>query len=65
MAGECVADCNSNRVVSIDEAVFATRIALGLAAVADCESADLNGNGFVTIEELIETVRALLVGCVS
>jgi hypothetical protein len=64
MPGECVADCNSNRVVSIDEAVFATRIALGLAAVAQCQSADLNGDGFVTIEELVETVRAMLVGCI-
>lgn len=64
MAGECVADCNSNRVVSIDEAVFATRIALGFVTLAGCESADLDGDGFVTIEELVEAVRALLAGCI-
>lgn len=61
--GPCVADCNSDGKVSVDEVVTATQIALGLASPAACAAADLDENGRVTVNELLQAVQALLGGC--
>lgn len=64
-AGPCVADCDEDGMVSVDEVVLATRIALGLASLENCPSADFNEDGQVTVNELLQAVQALLAGCTS
>lgn len=59
----CVADCNANGVVSVDEIVKAVTIALGATELLDCVPADRSGDGQVTVEELVEAVSDLLAGC--
>jgi len=59
----CYGDCNENGVVAINELVLGVNIALGSAVVEDCPKVDRNGDGKVTIDELLTAVRAALEGC--
>lgn len=59
----CVADCDEDRQVTVDEVVRAVNIALGHVELAICRPADRDGSGEVTVDELIEGVRRLLYGC--
>ena len=61
--GPCVADCNDDGRVSVDEVVLATQIALGVALLDDCQAADFDQNQQVTVDELLLAVQALLGGC--
>lgn len=63
--GPCVADCNQDGRVSVDEVVLATQIALAAASLQDCQAADFNDDSQVTVDELLQAVQALLVGCVG
>ncbi|MND05766.1 hypothetical protein D3C83_267570 [compost metagenome] len=49
--------------MAINELILGVNIALGNAAVGTCEAFDANGNGSVTINELIAAVNAALNGC--
>jgi hypothetical protein len=49
--------------VTIDELVIAVRIASGEIDVTECEAADLNGDGSVSIDELVAAVERALQGC--
>jgi len=59
----CAGDCNGDRVVSVDELVIGTRIALGTARVGRCSSFDGNASGTIEITELVEGVSSALDGC--
>ncbi len=59
----CAGDCNGDRVVSVDELVVGTRIALGTAAVERCSSFDGDASGTIEITELVEGVSSALAGC--
>jgi len=59
----CVADCNADGSVSIDEIVRAVNVALGTKNPSWCLVADQTGDGAVTVEELIAAVSDLLSGC--
>lgn len=59
----CVAHCDEDRQVTVDEVVRAVNIALGHVELAICRPADRDGSGEVTVDELIEGVRRLLYGC--
>jgi hypothetical protein len=59
----CVADCDDSGRVAVNELVSATRVALGMADVAACASADANGDGAVAVDELVSGVADLLEGC--
>jgi subtilisin family serine protease len=61
----CVADCDGDGVVTIDELVAAVSIALGQADLSACRDADGNGDGVVTVDELVAAVQAALFGCVT
>src|SRR5262250_4453 len=63
VAGRCAADCNGDRVVTVDELVRGVRIALQEASVSDCPAADADGDGSVTIADLVGAVAAALGGC--
>jgi hypothetical protein len=61
----CVADCNGDSRVTIDELVRGVRIALGENLLGDCRSADANNDLRVSIDELVGAVRSALEGCAS
>ena len=61
----CVADCNGDGIVSINELVTSVSIALGTEPHASCPRIDVNGDGFVTISELSQGVKAALEGCIG
>jgi YVTN family beta-propeller protein len=62
-APPCVADCDSGRTVEVDELILATRIAVGDSPITACSAADADGDGEVTIDELIRGVNYLMDGC--
>jgi len=62
-AAGCPGDCDGDGTVAITELITGVRIALGIGAIDDCESADVDRNGAVEINELIQTVLAALHGC--
>ena len=59
----CPADCDAAGTVTIDELTRAVRIALAEEPLGDCQAADVDHDGFVTIGDLIAAVVAALDGC--
>ena len=59
----CAADCDADRIVAVDEVIRAVRIGLGLLPLAECDPADFDGNGRLTIDEPVRAVAASLDGC--
>jgi hypothetical protein len=59
----CVADCDENGAVSLDELIHAINIALGRGALNECQSADQNGDGFPSVDELVRGVASAMRGC--
>ncbi len=55
-------DCNGDLLVGINELITGVNIALGLQHVSACAVFDRNGNGEVTIEELLRAVSYALNG---
>jgi hypothetical protein len=49
--------------VTVDEILSMVNVALGNAAVCTCETGDANGNGQVTIDEILTAVSNALNGC--
>jgi hypothetical protein len=58
----CPGDCNSDRVVTIDELVQAINEALGRQPLT-CSGLDADGDGVVTVGEVIAAVGMALGGC--
>jgi len=50
-------------VVSIDDIVLCVNIALGTSPFADCTQCDADGDGMVTVAELLQVVNNALSGC--
>jgi hypothetical protein len=61
----CVADCDADGTVVINELTAAVRIALGGAATGTCPRADQSGDGRVEINELVAAIAAALNGCAA
>ncbi|MEO8603035.1 MAG: VCBS repeat-containing protein [bacterium] len=59
----CAGDCNASGAVSIDELTRAVSIVLGERDPRDCVALDQNGNGNVSIAEVIAAVGSALNGC--
>lgn len=58
----CVGDCNEDSRVTVNELVVGIAMALGSGA-APCVSIDADGNGEVTVDEIVTAVSNALVGC--
>jgi len=59
----CAGDCDGSGTVDIAELVTAVRIALGEIGVAACAGVDSNGDGMVSIDELVGAVARAQDGC--
>lgn len=64
----CTGDCNLDGVVTVNELIRMTNIALGVslcgaAPVAPCPAGDANGDCRITVEELVRAVGNNLNGC--
>jgi subtilisin family serine protease len=59
----CFGDCDGSGQVSVNELVVAVSISLGTEPLQACPGADVNRDGFVTVDELVLTVNSALVGC--
>ena len=59
----CVGDCDSSGVVSADDLVTMTNIALGAAPVSSCAVGDADSSGGITINEIIDAVNNALNAC--
>ncbi len=63
--GGCVGDCDGNGTVSIEEIMVGINIAMDEATLASCQSLDVNNDGQVTVNELMQAVNAGLHGCAA
>ncbi len=59
----CVGDCNDDYGVEVDELVTMVNIALGNAATSTCRFGDGNGDGEITVDEILLAVGNALYGC--
>lgn len=60
---KCVGDCTADGVVTVDELIRGTSIALGNQLLTSCTIMDANRDGVVTVEELVRAVQGALNGC--
>ncbi len=59
----CVGDCDGKGTVTVSELVKGVNIALGAAALDDCDVFDSNSDHKVTVDELVAAVNTALNGC--
>ena len=59
----CVGDCNGDSSVGVSEVVKVIDIALGTEQMSTCQRGDGNGNGVVSVDEIVDTVANALDGC--
>lgn len=59
----CAGNCDGGPEVTVDELIRGVNIALGNLSLGQCPSFDVNGSGYVTIEELVKAVANALYGC--
>lgn len=59
----CAGDCSDDETVTIDELVRGIDVALGAEPLDDCPLADGNGDGSVSISELVAAVDSAMNGC--
>jgi hypothetical protein len=64
-APTCVGDCNADGEVTVDEILSLVNIALGEAAVSQCEAGDGNDDGEITVDEILTAVNNALQGCLQ
>lgn len=60
---DCAGDCNLNRQVTLGEVVQTVNIALGRRLPSSCPMVDANGDGSLSIDELLRVVLASLASC--
>ncbi|HVO22295.1 MAG TPA: CSLREA domain-containing protein [Candidatus Margulisiibacteriota bacterium] len=61
----CVGDCDHSNDVTIEEVVTMVNIALGEALPSACQAGDVDGDGTITVNEIIMAVDNALHGCRS
>ena len=59
----CVGDCDGDGQVTVDEILTLIDVALGSAAITQCEPGDSNNDGRITIDEILMAVDNGLNGC--
>jgi hypothetical protein len=59
----CPGDCNQDGTPTLNELVACLNVALGIAEPGTCPTCDLNGDGSVSIDEVVTSVDTVLHGC--
>jgi len=59
----CAGDCDLDGAVEVADAVTAVGVSLETRSLALCLAADPNGDGAVTVDEIVRAVRGALDGC--
>ena len=59
----CPGDCNLDGKIDINELVTNVEVSLGTAPLAICLTADPNGDGVPSIDEILRAIRGALNGC--
>ena len=59
----CPGDCNDDFEVTVDELLTGSNIALGRATIDACPAMDANGDGRVTVDDLMAATVNTLYGC--
>ena len=59
----CVADCNGQGSVTVDEILTMVNVALGNISVSECLAGDGDGDSLITIDEILTAVNHALDGC--
>jgi hypothetical protein len=59
----CAGDCDHGRSVEVNEVVLGVTLALDPHAGGACLQLDTDGNGSITVNELVAAVRNALMGC--
>lgn len=59
----CAGDCSDDEMVTVDELVHGIDIALGGHPIDDCPLADGDGDGTVSISDLVAAVDSAVNGC--
>ena len=59
----CLGDCNGDRALTVEEIVKMVNVALGVEELSGCPSADRDGDGNVTIDEILIALNMALLGC--
>jgi hypothetical protein len=59
----CTADCDERDGVALSEMVRGVNVALGSTDIAQCPAADADGDGSVSIDELVDGVANVMSGC--
>ena len=63
--GICTGDCSGGNVVTVDEILVASAIAIGERPLSACPAADESGDGRVTVDEILVAIDHALTGCPS
>jgi hypothetical protein len=61
----CAGDCSGTGVVTVAQLVTIVNIALGTENMSACTAADVNGDGRISIDELVRATMSALNGCAS
>jgi hypothetical protein len=63
VARACTGDCERSDSVTVTQLITMVNVALGNGVVANCPPGDANGDGAITIDEIIQAVSNALTGC--
>jgi len=59
----CVGDCDALGAVTVNNVLTMVNVALGDASVSACAAGDANGDGEITVDEILAAVQNALNGC--
>lgn len=63
-APTCAGDCDDDGRTTVDEVLQGVGVVLGMVTMDNCRNLDRNGDGQITIEEIVKALNAALYGCV-
>jgi len=61
--GGCGGDCDGNEAVFINELIVGINMLLGSASIAACPAGDIDGDGGITVDELVAAAGNANFGC--